>query len=355
MGESRVRFSSLFEVWAGFPCPAAGQSQRSRLVLVASRCSSVGEPRPAHHPRHDLTQRPPHRHPQSAHLCHAQTAAVIVPRLRGYVTGEQNWRELLGFLRTSDICLSEWFIDSFWRHSITLISFFLSVPAFSRHNCLHFSFFFGQRVFIFSSVHPLFQQSPPLTPQAASQMKLQHLVGQMTYELKFCCFLGGVVNATGPSCDTSFNLFICLVALSEPERASSYKLSCKVDKERLHTHAHTHNSQIPKLMNMKQKHSNCKSECINLWMCDFPPLDYIENPWLAAPSHSYAATRAERSQILSAESKNCVCHPCTRAGLIPAQEQLVPSELWYLARIMIWKTIQETLRTNATPQNRILL
>lgn len=46
-------------------------------MLVAPRCPSVGEPSPAHHPVHDLAQRPPHRHPQGPHLRHTQEAAMI--------------------------------------------------------------------------------------------------------------------------------------------------------------------------------------------------------------------------------------------------------------------------------------
>lgn len=138
-------------------CPPAGQSQRSCLVLVASCCSSVGESCPAHHPRHDLTQRPPHRHPQSAHLCHTQKAAVITHCLGRYVTGQQSWLELRGFLRTSDVCLSEWFIDSFLHHSsISSASSCLSWLLWTQ---LSTKYFFS-RVFIFSSVHPLFRQSP---------------------------------------------------------------------------------------------------------------------------------------------------------------------------------------------------
>ncbi|CAG08257.1 unnamed protein product [Tetraodon nigroviridis] len=74
-------------------CPP-GQSQRSRLVLVAPGCSSAGESGPAHHPRHDLAQRPPRRHPQGAHLCHPQAAAVMGRPPAGAA----------GLPRTSDVC-----------------------------------------------------------------------------------------------------------------------------------------------------------------------------------------------------------------------------------------------------------
>lgn len=60
----------------------AGQSQWSSLVLVAPRCASTGKQSPAHHPRHDLPQRPSHRHPQSSHLRHTEEAAMISPALR---------------------------------------------------------------------------------------------------------------------------------------------------------------------------------------------------------------------------------------------------------------------------------
>lgn len=54
----------------------AGQSLWSSLVLVAACCPSVGESSPAHHPGHDLPQRPPNCHPQGSHLRYTQEAAV---------------------------------------------------------------------------------------------------------------------------------------------------------------------------------------------------------------------------------------------------------------------------------------
>lgn len=139
-------------------CHPAGHSQRSCLVLVASCCSSIGKSCPAHHFSHDLTQRPPHRHPQSAHLCHTQKAAVIVQHLDTCVRGEQNWLELLGLWWTSDLCLSD-FIDSF----PDVLTPSLSSALFWFLETYLFTFVLTERFPAFLPVHLL-----PPPPRAAS-------------------------------------------------------------------------------------------------------------------------------------------------------------------------------------------
>lgn len=53
-----------------------GEPQWPGVVLVAAGCAASREQSSAHHPGHDITKRPAHRDPQSAHLRHQEASSM---------------------------------------------------------------------------------------------------------------------------------------------------------------------------------------------------------------------------------------------------------------------------------------
>lgn len=148
-------------------------------MLVAPRRTSAGEPSPAHHPRHDLAQGPPRRHPQSSHLRHPQAATVIDPptpsRAVQRSIGSTQWTPI-GFQSCSPVHLPSYLhiLSDAREPHLCLILFYFFLERERELDC------FRAAIPGFPSVHPFVRHPALLDIHSARSMKLLHIFEHLT-------------------------------------------------------------------------------------------------------------------------------------------------------------------------------